>query len=172
MSSELVSDTNDVYTNDANGVYSVALAPGPPERPRCAGTETSAGGPCEAPAGAEVDGLHLCARHAEEFGAEARADVLEVAASYLSRWLRVAREELYNDELVRRLEAAREGVEAEVELALGALERVGGDPRRCSPRPTGFGAGGAASRSEVGGTSSAKSTHGAARPRRERGGRR
>ncbi len=66
MSNELASGTNDVRASDANGVSGAALAPGPPERPRCAGTETPAGGSCEARVGDEVDGLPLCGPHAEE----------------------------------------------------------------------------------------------------------
>lgn len=104
----------------------------------CAGTEPSTEAPCDTPVTAEIDGLLLCGRHAAEFGAEARSDVLEVAALYLSRWLRVAREELCNDELVRRLQAVREGIEEEAVLTLealgqttGRLTSAGGAP----PRP-------------------------------------
>jgi len=175
MSKELASDMQNVHTSGVKSFHGAALAPGPPKRPRCAGTETPEDvAPCAAPVTVEVDGLHLCGPHAEEFEAEARVDILEVAASYLSRWLRFAREELCNDELARRLEEAREGVRVEADLALGALERVGGDPRRCSPRQTGIGARRAASRSEVGGNPSSAGTEDTAGLRRDRrvGGRR
>ncbi len=55
MSNEPIGDMQDVHANDANGVYGVALAPDPPERPRCAGTETPEDvAPCAAPV--EPDG--------------------------------------------------------------------------------------------------------------------
>ncbi len=87
------------------------------------GTEPLIGKPCEAPVTAEIDGLPLCERHAREFKAQARADVLDVAALHLSRWSGTARD-LCNDELVQRLQTARGEVEAERKRAHEALERA------------------------------------------------
>ncbi len=100
--------------SNKNGVYyGTPLTPGPLERARCAGTEPPWDSPCMAPAAAKIDGLLLCKWHAGEFEAQARTDVLEVAALYLSRWLETARE-ICNDELVRRLEATRKEVEVDM----------------------------------------------------------
>ncbi len=158
--------------NEANVADAAPPTPAPSLRFGCAGTEPSTEAPCEAPATTEVDGLRLCERHAEEFWAEARADVLEVAALYLSRWLRVAREELCNDELARRLEAASEGLEAETERAQEeALGRAGGGPLRAPPQQTGFWGRGADPRPEAGVTSSTAFTEDAPVFRRNRGAR-
>ncbi|MDP9474151.1 MAG: hypothetical protein M3R38_00335 [Actinomycetota bacterium] len=150
--------------NEANFADAAPPTPAPCPRFGCAGTEPSTEAPCEAPATTEVDGLPLCGHHAEEFGAEARADVLEVAASYLSRWLRVAREELCNDELARRLEDAHEEVEVEMLRACEALERPGEEPRRAPLRQTGRGARGAGPRPEGDGPSSTAGTEDAPGP--------
>ena len=100
--------------SNAHSVSGAPLTPGlPDDRSLCAGTQPPWDIPCAAPTAAEIDGLLLCERHAEEFEAQAQADVLEEAALYLSRWLRFAREELCNGELARRLEAAREAIGAE-----------------------------------------------------------
>lgn len=115
-----------------------AAAPSTTARHRgfgCAGTTPFIDAPCKSSVTEEVDGLPLCGWHAVEFGAEARADVLEVAALYLLRWLRIAREELCNDELAWRLEAAREGLGAETERAHEALRRPGFEGHGADPRP-------------------------------------
>lgn len=116
--------------NNANSVYEAPLTPGLSERSCCAGTQPPRDIPCAAPTEAEIDGLLLCERHAREFEAQARADVLEVAALYMCRWLRFAREELCNGELARHLETTREAVEAETKRAHEALELASGAPRR------------------------------------------
>lgn len=116
--------------SNVKGIYNAPFTLGPPEWSRCAGTQPPTDDPCEAPVAAEIDGLLLCGWHAEEFRAQAQADVLEVATLYLSRWLRVAREDLCNRELARHLETTREAVEAETERAHEALELAGGAPRR------------------------------------------
>lgn len=154
---------------DASVAGSTSPTTAPPRRLGCAGTQPSTDTPCEAPVTTEVDGLLLCGPHAEEFGAEARADVLEVVALYLSRWLRVAREELCNDELARRLEAALEEAGAAVERAHAAPERVGGGQWPAPVWQTGYGG----RRTDPGpredGASSAAGGENAAGLRRDRG---
>jgi len=146
MGNKLVSDTKDIRTNDASGVHGVALAPVLAERPRCAGTRPPRGIPCEAPVEAEVDGLFLCGLHAGEFWAEARADELEVAELHLSRWLRVAEEELCNGELAWRLQATREEVGAKMERAHEPRDRAhhheGAGDARARPEKEGQALGG------------------------------
>ena len=120
--------------DDADADYTIRAASAPPRRLGCAGTEASTEAPCEAPIAAEVDGPPLCEGHAGEFGAEARADVLEVAGLYLSRWLRCSREGLCNAELARRLEDALKGVETE--RPLGAPRQTAGTREAGGARTT------------------------------------
>lgn len=156
--------------NDASETAAAPPTPAPYRGSGCAGTTPSTDGPCEVSATEEVDGLPLCGPHAQEFWAEARADALEVATTYLSRWLRVAREELCNDELARRLEAALEGLGAEeAESAHAAPERDGGGPGPAPVWQTGSGGRRADPGPQEDGASSAAGGENAAGLRRDRG---